>query len=69
MSKRVPVTAMLSVYDGQRSIGFVLARSKSGHEAFDVEGTSLGLYPKQKAAMAAVSAAATTPAEAGNREE
>jgi hypothetical protein len=34
--------------------------AKTGHEAFDAEGTSLGLYPNQKAAMGAVARAAAT---------
>jgi hypothetical protein len=62
MTKPQPSTGWLSVYDGRRYFGAIIARSKTGHEAFDAEGTSLGLYPNQKAAAAAVSrAAANTP--------
>jgi hypothetical protein len=55
MTKRTPATAMLSIYSGQQCLGFALARGRQGHEAFDVEGKSLGLYPDQQSAMRAVS--------------
>jgi hypothetical protein len=58
MSKPLPGTGMLSVYDGRRYLGAIIARSKTGHEAFDADGTSLGLYPNQKAAADALSRAA-----------
>jgi hypothetical protein len=67
MSKPLPSTGMLSVYDGRTYLGAIIPRGKTGHEAFDVEGVSLGLHPDQKAAMAAVAEAAE--AEAGNQEE
>jgi hypothetical protein len=49
---------MVSVYDGQVCLGFVLARGCKGHEAFDAKERSLGLYPNQRDAADAVSAAA-----------
>jgi hypothetical protein len=63
MNKSARSTGLLSIYSGQQCLGFVLPRGKTGHEAFDVEGKSLGLYPDQKAAAGAVSAAAIAPAE------
>jgi hypothetical protein len=58
MTKPLPATGLLSIYSGQQCLGFALARGRQGVEAFDVEGVSLGCFPDQKAAMAAVSAAA-----------
>jgi hypothetical protein len=66
MSKPVPSSGMLSLYSGRRFLGTIISRSKSGHEAFDAEGTSLGLYPNQKAAMDAVARAAVPEAEAAS---
>jgi hypothetical protein len=37
--------AMLSVTDGARCIGHVLARGKSGFESFDQNDRSLGVFP------------------------
>jgi hypothetical protein len=50
--------AMLTVNDGQKCIGHIIARGKTGYEAFDVNDRSLGLYPSVKAAAAAVIAEA-----------
>jgi hypothetical protein len=50
-------TAMISVYAGQRCIGFVIARGKDGHEAFDRDEHSLGIYRTMKLAAGAVSMA------------
>ena len=36
--------AMLAVYDGQRCIGHVVNRGKTGAEAFDVNEKSIGLF-------------------------
>jgi hypothetical protein len=33
------------VYDGQQCLGHVLARGKTGFEAFDRDDRSLGLFP------------------------
>jgi hypothetical protein len=47
----------LSVYVGAQCIGFLLSRGRQGVEAFDAETRSLGLFPDQKRAAAAVSRA------------
>jgi hypothetical protein len=52
------VIQALAVYDGQRCLGHTLPRAKLGVEAFDADTRSLGLYPDQKNAAAAVSRAA-----------
>jgi hypothetical protein len=49
---------MLSVYDGRTCIGFLLSRGKLGHEAFDADEHSLGVFPSMKLAFCAVSIAA-----------
>jgi hypothetical protein len=46
--------AMLSVYDGQRCIGFLLSRGKLGFEAFAADQHSLGTYPTQREAADAI---------------
>jgi hypothetical protein len=45
---------MVAVYDGQRCIGHVLGRGKSGCEAFDADNRSLGIFPSQREAAAAI---------------
>jgi hypothetical protein len=55
--RTLAATAMLSVYDGQRCIGFIIARGKTGVEAFDVNDRSLGIFASMKAAFVAVSEA------------
>jgi hypothetical protein len=57
MSKPLPTTGLLSVYDGQICIGHLLARGKSGFEAFGADDKSLGTYRTQKEAIAAVTEA------------
>jgi hypothetical protein len=47
----------LAVYDGQTCIVFLLSRGKLGHEAFDRDENSLGIFPSMKLAAAAVSEA------------
>jgi hypothetical protein len=47
----------LSVYDGQLCLGHLLPRGKAGVEAYDRADRSLGIFPTQKAAADAVSAA------------
>jgi hypothetical protein len=49
---------LVSVYDGQRCLGFILARGKSGFEAFDSSDVSLGLHAHMQAAADAISAGA-----------
>jgi hypothetical protein len=48
---------ILSVYDGRRAIGFLIQRGRSGVEAFDADGASIGLFSNQREAAAAVTAA------------
>ncbi len=45
---------MLSVYAGRECVGFILARGKTGFEAFTAGQKSLGIFPTQKAAAAAL---------------
>jgi hypothetical protein len=45
---------MLTVYAGRTCVGFILARGKAGFEAFDAEQRSLGIYPTQREAAAAL---------------
>jgi hypothetical protein len=54
-----PHTCLAAVYDGQTCIGFLLSRGKLGHEAFDADENSLGIFPTVKLAAAAVSCAAS----------
>jgi hypothetical protein len=46
--------AMLSIYDGRTCVGFILARGKTGFEAFTADQRSLGIYPTQREAAAAL---------------
>ena len=50
----VPQSAMLSVYDGQRCLGHIIAWGKRRFEAFD---NSLGTFPTDHEAADAVIAA------------
>jgi len=43
-----------SVYDGQHCIGHVLARGRSGYEAFDADDHSLGVFTSVREAAAAL---------------
>jgi hypothetical protein len=45
---------MVSVYDGQRCLGFILRRGKLGFELFDHNERSLGLFPSQREAARAL---------------
>jgi hypothetical protein len=47
--------SLLAVYDGQRCLGFILSRNKLGWEAFADDDRSLGFFPDQAAASAAIS--------------
>ena len=42
------------VYDGRHCRGFILARGRSGFEAFDCDERSLGVYPTQGEAVNAI---------------
>jgi hypothetical protein len=50
---------MFSVYNGRECLGFILNRGKLGHEAFDREQRSLGMYPTAPEAANAVFRAAS----------
>jgi len=52
MTTRSP--PLVYVTDGREAIGFVLARGRSGFEAFDRDEHSLGLYRTAPAAANAV---------------
>jgi hypothetical protein len=43
-----------SLYDGQRCLGFILNRGKTGYEAYDTDDRSIGLFPSQRDAAAAL---------------
>ena len=59
-------TAPLSyVYDGREAIGHVLWRGKLGHEAFDREEHSLGMFETAPEAANAVFRAAESAEGAG----
>jgi hypothetical protein len=47
---------LVSIYDGQRCLGFILARGKTGFEAFAADEQSLGLFQSQEGAVAALMA-------------
>jgi hypothetical protein len=51
----------LSLYEGQRCVGFVLRRGKLGHEAFTADERSLGLFKTQNETAAAISDKAAAP--------
>jgi hypothetical protein len=55
-------TSLLSVYDGRRCIGFVLARGKTGFEAFDRDEQSRGHFATQELAIAALTTDQTATA-------
>jgi hypothetical protein len=58
MTKAMPTTGLLSVYNGRTCVGHVLARGKSGFQAFDVDDKSLGIYRTRSEAIDAVTDAA-----------
>jgi hypothetical protein len=51
-----PRNSWVSVYSGQTCIGFLLSRGCTGVEAFDASDRSLGLFPTQAEAAAALKA-------------
>jgi hypothetical protein len=51
-------TAMQSVYDGGRCLGFIMPRGKVGFEAFDYGDFSLGFFPTPQDAANAIVVAA-----------
>jgi hypothetical protein len=58
--KNFSATALLSVYDGQHCIGFILPRGKAGFEAFGRDEQSKGLFATRHEAAAALSTAGAT---------
>jgi hypothetical protein len=49
-----PRVAMLTVYDGDQTIGFLLRRGPAGVEAFTADNNSLGLFENDDTAASAV---------------
>jgi hypothetical protein len=43
-----------AVYAGQTCIGHIIGRSRWGHEAYDVDDRSVGLFPRQPDAAKAI---------------
>ncbi len=64
-ARATAATPMSYVSDGRSAIGFVLARGRAGHEAFDREERSLGLFTTAAAAANAVFEAAAHERGAG----
>jgi hypothetical protein len=62
MTKPLPSTGMLSVYDGRRYLGAIIWRNREGFAAFDTEDRTLGFFKTREAAIAAVRAAAAKEA-------
>jgi len=60
VTARSALTPMMSIYDGQQCIGFVIARARQGHEAFDRQERSLGLFKTAAQAANAVFDAASS---------
>jgi hypothetical protein len=50
--------SLLAVYNGRQCAGFILARGKAGFEGFDIDERSLGIFPTQDDAAAAIMAEA-----------
>jgi hypothetical protein len=50
-------TPMLSVYDDKTCIGFIVARGKTGFEAFNADQRPLGTFSTQREAADAISEA------------
>jgi hypothetical protein len=49
---------MLTVYDGQRCVGFILRRGKLGYEAFTADDRSVGIFRTQHEAANALTGVA-----------
>ena len=45
---------LVAVYDGRACLGHVLGRGKAEFEAFDADNRSLGIFPSQCEAAAAI---------------
>jgi hypothetical protein len=50
----------------ERCIGHFLARGREGHEAFDADEQSLGVFPTAAEAVAALIAASSEPEDAAS---
>jgi hypothetical protein len=48
------ITPIVPVFSGKVCLGFVLARGKAGFEALTADERSLGLFPTQHEAAAAI---------------
>ena len=53
-SATTTTTTMLSIFDGRECAGFLLHRGKEGVELFDKEQRSLGIFPTEREAVAAL---------------
>jgi hypothetical protein len=53
MTAAKPTGPMVSVYNSRTCIGFVICRGPAGHEAYDAEQRSLGLFATEREAVAA----------------
>jgi len=60
-------SSMLSVCDGRLAIGFILRRGRSDVEGFTAQNRSLGLFPSENAAAAALEARAQATARQRER--
>jgi hypothetical protein len=49
-----PMAPCVSVHDGPRCVGHVLAQGKRGYEAFDTDDKSHGIFATQLEAAAAL---------------
>jgi hypothetical protein len=47
-------SSLVSVLSGDRCIGFLISRGRDGFEAFNADERSLGIFPTQHAAAAAI---------------
>jgi hypothetical protein len=47
-------SAAMSVYDGRRCIGFIIAHGRTSYESFDVDQHSVGLFSHERDAAAAL---------------
>jgi hypothetical protein len=45
---------MLSVFADKRCVGFILHRGKAGYEAFDEDGSSIGIFASANEAANAI---------------
>jgi hypothetical protein len=54
VSKLDARNSWVSVYDGQCCLGHIISRGRDGYEAFDLDDKSLGLFPTQREAAAAL---------------